>query len=217
MQPSSVASALRQAQYFLQHMLGLNEVRRLPLHGLHQRGLRRRSRAGRRSRVLSKKYSFFFLSSTPFEFNEFEYEQGKVDTERGDKPPTALVFHDDGTFTANEGQRKFWGRDKSHRVRQQGAGRGIPGRSPFATPLVSSRIPVSFGSTARITKASIQARCWRSSWEIKLSTLSCYRTVPRGLAFSSSTTGGVTLCMRMTPWLRVGLTSAQPESMCRSI
>ena len=63
-----------------------------------------------------------------------EFETDRLDTEvvkdRGDKARAVLVFHDESTFTANDGPRKSWVLDKSHRLRKKGAGRGIH-RSEF--------------------------------------------------------------------------------------
>ena len=63
-----------------------------------------------------------------------EYAERDVQTEikkgRGDKPPAILVFHDECTFTANDGPRKSWVLDNSHKLRKKGVGRGIH-RSDF--------------------------------------------------------------------------------------
>ena len=63
-----------------------------------------------------------------------EYEEGQVENEivkqRGNKPPAVLIFHDECTFTANDGPRKSWVLDGSHKLRKKGAGRGIH-RSDF--------------------------------------------------------------------------------------
>lgn len=48
------------------------------------------------------------------------------------KPTHILVYHDESTFTANDGTKKVWVLDGAYQIRKKGAGRGIH-RSDFIT------------------------------------------------------------------------------------